>query len=110
MKFSEQLKHYFYTEATEARADIAEYQEEMSAVKQKGQAEGITLEEIENLSVYAQILEIGTIISLKALQVYEEELNRIDKDPARYDQINPIVWAQGVARGQQEVGKWLKAA
>lgn len=110
MTFSEQLKLQFYTEAQEARADIASYQEEMSEVKQKAQAAGITLEEAESLSIYAQILEIGTSISLTALQFYERELTQIDLNPARYDQINPLEWALGLARGQREVEKWLKVA
>lgn len=110
IKFSEQLKHYFFTEATEARADIEHFRTEMQETKQKAQKEGISLEQIESLSIYAQILEIGVSVSLKALQVYEEELNRIEQAPARYDQLNPIAWAQGVAKGQREVEKWLKAA
>lgn len=110
MTFSEQLKQQFFIEAQEARSDIEHFQEAMQETKEKAQAEGITLEEIEGLSIYAQILEIGVSISLTALQFCERELKQIDKDPARYDQINPLEWAQGVARGQLEVEKWAKAA
>lgn len=108
MTLTQQIKQEYYSQATRVRADISYYQGQMSEVKQKAQAEGLTLSQAERLSLDAEILEIGVSICLTILQYCEKEIAQLDSDPTRYDRVNPYLWAQGVAEGQRIAEQWLK--